>query len=108
MNDSDIHLAILLIEAIDNDWAVCDDNDEDDFMVLINEDREELEELKPLKKLVSVMEEEGLILLDNERSDSRDAKREFDDYFDEIVPIPFVFMYNITKEGRTFYANNKT
>ena len=50
---------ILLLEAIIEDWAVCDDSDEDDCMVLVNADRDEREDFKPSKELVSKVEALG-------------------------------------------------
>ncbi|MFK8012696.1 MAG: hypothetical protein AB8B80_11680 [Marinicellaceae bacterium] len=107
MNNQDIKATLKLIEAIDNDWAVCDDSDEDDCMVLVNENRDEMKSFRPSKSLVKSLEDEGLIELDSGRSDRKGAERKFDQFLDETYPIPFVFMYRITVKGREFYAINK-
>lgn len=107
MNKKDIEVAIHLIDAIDKDWAVCDEKCEDDFMVLVNEDREEMKGFHPSKALVISLEKDGLIELDTERSDKKGVERRFDKFLDETYPISFVFMYKVTEKGRQFYARNQ-
>lgn len=105
MNESE--KIVLLIDAIKNNWAVCDDRDEDSFMVLVNADRDEREDFKPSKELVAKLENEGLVELDESRSDLKGQERSFNDFFGKITPIPFVYMYKITKKGHEFYKNQK-
>lgn len=107
MDDKDTDLILQLFQAIDDDWAICDDNDEDQHMVLVNEDRDERDDLTPSKLLIAQMEDEGLIELDTERSDPKGAKREFMDFLDKKMPVPFVYLYKVTDKGRKLIAESK-
>ena len=104
MKASDAKIILKLLKAIEDDWALTDQNDADAHMVLVNADRDERDDLKPLKVLVLQLEAEGLIKLDLKKSDSRGAKREFLDFFGEKEAIPFVYFYKITPKGRRFLA----
>ena len=61
MGDEHTDLTLQLFQAIDDDWASCDDNDEDKHIMLVNEDRDERDDLKPSKTLIATIENEGLI-----------------------------------------------
>jgi len=89
-----------LFKAIEKDWVICDDNDEDDFMVLVNEDRDLHKNLKPPKTLINALEIEDYIKLDLEQSDEKGKPREFMDWFDGPKAIPFVYFYNLTSKGK--------
>ena len=104
MNASDAKIVLKLLKAIQDDWALTDENDADAHMVLVNADRDKRNDLKPLKTLVSQLEAEGLIKLDLKKSDPRGAKREFLDFFGEKESIPFVYFYEVTAKGRKFIA----
>ena len=93
-----------LLKAIQDGWALADQDDADAHMVLVNADRDERDDLKPLKSLVFQLEAEGLIKLDLKKSDSKGAKRKFLDFFGEKESIPFVYFYEVTTKGRKFTA----
>jgi len=108
MDKDETRTILELFNAIEDDWAICDDRDEDDHMVLVNEDRDENEDLKPLKSLIAKLEKEGLIELDTQRSDAKGSKRKYMGSLDGTseIPIPFVFMYKITSKGLKFRDEN--
>ena len=89
-----------LLEAIGNDWAVCDDSDEHDYMTLVNEDRDEHPALRPPKSLFAELEAEGLVTLDETLSHSRDSERQYMDLLGERIPEPFVYFFRLTDLGR--------
>ncbi len=95
-----IALILELFKAIESDWAICDDNDEDSFMVLVNESRDTHKTLKPSKELVTILEQRGYIELDLNRSDEKGKPREFMEFFDnKKSAIPFVYFYFIAPKG---------
>ena len=102
-SENDDQIAALL-EAVAADWALCDEKDEDDFMVLVNADRDAHESLKPLKSLVNGLEADGYIRLDAGRSDPKDRRREYLDFLDEKVPVAFVYFYEVTDKGEKWLA----
>ena len=53
-----------LLDAIKADWALVDDSDDDDFYLLVNEDRDEHPTLKPGKALVRSLEDDGYLEFD--------------------------------------------
>ena len=107
ITEENIPLIIELFEAIKADWAICDDNDEDEHMVLVDEDRDEHPTLQPPKSLIYKLESEGYIQLDTTMSDPKGKEREYMNFMDKMVPVPFVFFYKITHKGNAFYnANN--
>ena len=96
-----------LLNALTDDWSLCDDDDKDSFMVLINEDREAHPDVKPDKILVSALENEGFISIDKNRSDAKGQKRKFMNFFDEPVPIPFVYFYKVTAKGKSLVDSSQ-
>ena len=106
MEKDEINIILNIFKAIDDDWAICDDRDEDEHMVIINEDRETKADLKPSKKLIAKLEEQGLIELDKLNSDIKGSNREYMDFGDEDIPVPFVYMYKLTSKGKAFRAES--
>jgi len=100
VNTNNSKLVIELIQAIDADWAFCDKSDDDNYFVLINEDRDEHPSLKPQKSLIQKMESEGYIWFDEKRSDSREKERGYMEFLDEFEPVWLVFFYKVTGRGR--------
>ncbi len=94
-----------LLNAIESDWAICDEKDKDEHMVLVNEDRDEHPTLKPLKSLVQQIEKEEYILFDEKKSDAKDKEREYMDFLDKKIPVPFVYFYEVTDKGKKFNAS---
>lgn len=107
MKKEEINMIIKIFKAIEDDWAICDDSDKDEHMVLVNEDREIKDDLKPPKNMIYNLEEEGLIELNKELSDKKGSVRE---YMESLkggeIPIPFVFFYKITDKGKSFRDKN--
>lgn len=102
MKKTELEIMLEVIESINSDWALCDNHDEDDFMTLVDSNRTTKEDLKPLKTLVKLMEDEGLIVTNYDYD-----KREYMKLLGEMYPIPFVYMYTITKKGDAFYEKYK-
>ena len=98
------NLIVELFDAIEADWALCDEKDDDEHMVLVNENSDEHQTLKPPKSLVSELEKEGYIRLDEEKSDTKEMKREYMNFLEETIPVAFLYFYEITKKGKELYA----
>lgn len=100
-------LIVELFEAIEADWALCDDRDEDKHLVLVNESRDEHQSLRPLKKIVLELEEKGYLKFDESKSDSKQKERVYMHILDQRTPIPFVYFYKVTEKGRELYEQLK-
>lgn len=100
MTFDNLDLILELFDAIEADWALCDENDDDEHLVLVNEDRDEHPTLKPLKSLVQSLEVDGYLQFDESKSDSKEKQREYMNFFNQIVPIPFVYCYQVTDKAR--------
>ena len=97
-----------LFKAIKADWALCDDRDEDSFMVLVDEQRDIHPTLKPEKTLVNNLEKDGYIKLDAARSSKKGEAREMMEWFDGPVPVPFVYIYQVTPKGHALATELET
>lgn len=95
MNKKEISIAIEVMQAIHNGRLLCDDNDEHDYMVLVDENRLIKEDLKPLKSLIKRMEKEGLII----QYDEINEKREYMKLLGQLYPVSFVYLYSVTDKG---------
>jgi hypothetical protein len=71
-------------------------------MTLVDNNRMIREDLKPLKTFVKEMEQKGLIVTDDYYEE-----REYMDIFGEQKPVPFVYIYRVTKKGDAFYEQNQ-
>lgn len=100
MTDIDTSLLTLVVEAIDDDWAFTDKDDDDPYFVLVNESRNEHDSFKPEKMAIQLLEERGLIEFCTKRSDPKNKQREHMDFLDETLTVPFVYFYIVTDEGR--------
>jgi hypothetical protein len=96
---------VAVLRALEEGWALVDDADSSDYMVLRNEDRDELEHLQPTKTLVRLMENESLIE-DRHKPTERDFSSKFE--WDRVtgrrietrIPNPIVYAYTVTSKGR--------
>ncbi len=91
-----------LLKAIKNDWALVDESDSDNFYILVNSDREEHPKFKPFKSYVDQIESEGLIIFEPSRSDAKNKKREYSEFFGEVSPVPLVYFYKLTAKGEKY------
>lgn len=101
-------LAVRVLKAIEEGWSLVDDHPEDDFMLLVNESRDEKKDLFPKKELVAELENEGLII-DPEKT-TQSAQHEIGTYYKKegsdgdwiavSVLDPIVYQYEITDKGR--------
>lgn len=100
----------LILKALSQDYALVDESSDIDFLIFVNENREELD-FYPKKKLVQEMENLGLI---ENRDKQGSAKRENHVYF-EGNPIKkewkeiteegaIVYLYGITQKGLDFLS----
>jgi hypothetical protein len=94
--DENLHL---LLQAIQSDWALVDEKDSDKHYILVNNDRDEHPDLKPLKSYIKELELEDLIAFEPNKSDALDKVREYSEFFGEISPVPFVYFYKLTEKG---------
>lgn len=101
------NLVVELLEAIEADWALCDEKDEDQHMILVNEDRDEHQSLRPQKSLVRELEAEGYLQFDESKSDPKNKRREYMEFLDETIPVRFVYFYTVTDKGRELHAKFK-
>ncbi len=101
-DQTETEIMLGVIDALYNGWTLCDDDDTEKYMVLVDENRAIKEDIKPLKSLIRKMEQSNLI-------STNDAyeEREYMDIFGELKPVPFVYMYEVTRKGSTFYRDNK-
>ncbi|MBX7170304.1 MAG: hypothetical protein K1X72_05050 [Pyrinomonadaceae bacterium] len=110
MKDSKQVDTALVLKAISQDYSLVDESSEVDFLICVNENREELD-FYPKKKLVQEMENSGLI---ENRDKQGSAKRENYVYF-EGNPIKkewkeiteegsIVYLYEITQKGLDFLS----
>lgn len=91
-----------LLQAIDDDWAVCDDNDAHEHMTLVNLDRDQHPTLLPPKSLFDELESAGLLMFDSSRSTAKGAPRDYIEFLDEQIPEPFVYFYILTDLAREY------
>ncbi|SRR5260221_7333402 len=105
MDDVDRNQIVRIIKALEEGWTLVDDDQNHDFMVLVNESREELEGLRPEKALVFEMEACGLIV-DPEQGLSYEERSGF--YYRKdgsdgewrIVPGPVVYLFEVADKGK--------
>ena len=96
-----------LLEAIDNDWAICDDSDDHDHMTLVDEDREEHPTLRPPKSLFPALEAKGLVTFNEQLSHPKNSPREYMEFLDDRIPEPFVYFYMLTDIGREYLRRSR-
>ena len=101
MREIDGSLLAQVVEAIDDDWAFTDTDDDEPYFVLVSESRTEHETFRPDKKAIQLFETEGLIEFCHKRSDPKTKEREYMDFLDETITVPFVYFYTVTDKGRT-------
>lgn len=82
-----------VLNAIKAGLVFADEKDEDDFLVLVDENRE-LDDFTPSKTLVGEMENEKLI-----EAIEKETKRDYIQFGSEKVPIPLIAIYVITDKG---------
>jgi len=107
MSEIDKSLLAQVIEAIDDDWAFTDKDDDDPYFVLVSESRSEHQSFRPGKKEIQHFETEGLIEFCRKRSDPRTKEREYMDFLDEKLTVPFVYFYTVTERGRRLAAPHR-
>ena len=99
MSSEEINIIIQVINAIDHDWFLSDDSDSHSYMTLVDNNRSIKNDLKPLKSIIKKMGEDDLIM-----TDDHFGKREYMELLGDSYPIPFVYIYQVTKQGRVFEA----
>ena len=82
-----------VFNAIKKGLVFSDEKDEDDFFVLVDENRE-LDEFKPEKRLVKEMEDNNLI-----EAIEKETKREYIKFEGKKRPFPLISIYVITDKG---------
>ena len=71
-----------------------DDKDEDDFLVLVDENRE-IYDFTPSKALVADMENEGLI-----KAIEKETKRDYIRFKGKKIPCSLIAIYVVTDKGK--------
>ena len=82
-----------VFRAIEEGLVFSDEKDEDDFLVLVDENRE-LDDFKPKKILVKEMEDKNLI-----NALSKETKRKYFTFIGEKRPISLISIFEITDKG---------
>ncbi len=100
MREVDRSLLAQVAKAIDDDWAFTDKDDDEPYFVLVSESRTEHESFRPDKKAIQLFEAEGLIEFCHMRSDPKTKEREYMEFLDETLTVPFVYFYAVTDKGR--------
>ena len=93
MTKKELQIAKKIVNLLINDWMISDDNDDFDYMVLVDSNRK-IHQLKPTKEIIAKMQKEGLIYTDDVFN-----KREFMKLLGKKIAIPFVYDFSITKKG---------
>lgn len=97
---------IAILKALDEDWALVDDYPNEDYLVLVNESRMEMEDFFPKKALVTMMADQGLI---KDKPTTRPEPETFSSFVlhedgrtEEVIqPVPHVYFYEVTSKGRS-------
>lgn len=84
-----------VFKAIKEGLVFSDEKDEDDFLVLVDENRE-LDDYKPKKALVEEMKNNNLI-----KVIEKETKREYIKFEGKKRPFPLISIYAITDKGKS-------
>jgi hypothetical protein len=107
-------LARVLIQALIDDWALVEDVEDDERLVLVNESRDEMEGLRPARSFVAWLETQGYV---ENRGIPLDAEPEYNEYTkwspEEGVNIcsmrtPHVFAFSPTPKGLALLSTSGT
>ncbi len=101
----DQHEVAALLQLIADGWDLCDDRDEDDHLVLVDEARNTHPIVRPAKPFVMKLVEKGLIQFE-EWSERPGGARQYvpvpSGYSGpsrELDPVPFVYSFRVTPDG---------
>ena len=83
-----------VFRAIKEGLVFSDEKDEDEFLVLVDENRE-LDDYKPKKALIEEMEHKGLI-----HAIEKETKREYIKFEEKKRPFPLISIFEITNKGK--------
>ena len=105
MNRKEQADAAVILKALVRKWSLVDETPEIDFLLLVNEDRDELD-FYPKKSLVRMMEESGLIEDVNPSNSVRQPSVYYEgdgsEWKEITKPGPIVFDYRVTEKGQQF------
>ena len=99
--------------ALQEDWMLVDDFPDKDFLVLVNMDREVMEDFYPKKDLILNMKKQGLIKNYEDSYDHQPATYSYfvthsDGRIEEVIRHnPHVYYYKLTKKGKDFLSNQR-
>ena len=101
---------VTLLEALQTGWAVVDEAENFNYVLLVNESRSEMEGFKPSKNLIHKLERMRLIVDPDAAFGSR--PREPGVHYESSAPdwevktiktlLPIVYFYKVTPKGRDF------
>ena len=91
----------MLFDLIDDDWALVDDDDNHDYLLLVNERRDANPIVRPRKDLTEAVVELGLLEFQDGLSQFG-GDREYMTGGVEPIPVPHVYFFHVTDEGRAF------
>jgi len=102
------------LRALQEDWMLVDDFPDKDFLVLVNMDREVMENFYPKKDLIQKMEMQGLIK--NHEDEYGNQPKTYSYWFTRadgtvkkvVKHNPHVYYYRLTRKGKEFLARTKT
>ena len=87
--------------AINQGYVFSDEKDEDDFMVLVDENREIDESFKLSKSLIADMETQGLI-----EAIEKETKREYFKFKGKKMPFSLISIYRMTDKAQAMIAQD--
>ena len=97
---------------LDEGWALVDEYPDEDYLVCVDEYRDEMEDFFPKKALVKMIEDKGLIV---DRWKNMPAQPDTLSYFvthedgrtEEVIEhSPHVYLYELTTKGRSILRSD--
>jgi hypothetical protein len=110
MENTEREEIIAVLRAIRENWSLKDENDEDDFVVLVNSDRERMKDFFPKKELIYKMEFHGYIQPKSPLAFERELYYKKDEHGDIIIirkPEPAVYFYDVAPKGTELLKTTK-
>ena len=89
----------MLFDLIEAGWALTDDDDDEDFLKLVDEGRNTHPVIQPRKELIHHLVKRGLIEF-QETSQRFGLEREWFGGGDYEYPVPSVYFFDVTEQGK--------
>jgi hypothetical protein len=115
LTESERDQVVTLLGALETGWIVVDEEADFDYVLLFDESRTEMENFKPSKRLIRMIENMGLIKDKDATFGSR--SRETGVHYEASAPdwvlnvvktlLPIVYFYDVTSAGRSFLDSER-